>query len=305
MVQKDRLVFVNAHDQKPVPAGKLAKPLGSGAYGKVFLVRLGDQVYAYKELHNSQAQVVSSKGCIEATDELAKEMSIMLGLDHPNVMKLRLYVLANDGAGYLMDYVKEGDLLHYIKQGRNEGFSMVRWLALGIAKGLADLHRKGIIHRDLHIKNVLVHNGQAVITDFGCGKNLLDGDNTTKYAGMLAIVPPEVRDQTSETVNVACSYDMYGYGLLMAQVVRAVTEPALGGGWRELRDDEGWKRDHVHRAVLACNKAGESELREVILGCVIREGPDRRRPTAQEVVDRMMVGGVTGHGGRPDKLPES
>ncbi|CAI2174557.1 13210_t:CDS:2 [Funneliformis geosporum] len=43
-------------------------------------------------------------------------------------------------------------------------------IALEISEGLLCLHAEGIIQRDLHSKNVLIHQGKMLIADFGMSK---------------------------------------------------------------------------------------------------------------------------------------
>lgn len=161
----------------------------------------------------------------------------------------------------------------------------VRKLAKQIALGLSYLHSLPIIHRDLHIKNVLMRGGQnqhAVIADFNCGRKVTV-DLTKAYGGMVAIVPPECRGK--ELDHHDNSYDMYGYGLLVAQLVRGVSAGDDGEAWEEVEDDEGWKQGHVTRAVHLCVQGGHGDLGAVIRECL---NPDPvHRPRALDVVNRL------------------
>jgi len=84
-----------------------------------------------------------------------------------------------------------------------------------------------IVHRDMHIRNILVtkepgpHNKpryRAKISDFGCGRVILHSDsNQTCEPVFLPITPPEA---TVPGNKPSSSYDIYGYGILMAQVAR-------------------------------------------------------------------------------------
>ncbi|CAB4472882.1 unnamed protein product [Rhizophagus irregularis] len=80
----------------------------------------------------------------------------------------------------IMQYANGGDLQNYLK----ENFMNLTWndkkkLAFQIADGLNYLHNENILHRDLHSKNIVIHNSNAKITDFGISK---DQNNQTSMA---------------------------------------------------------------------------------------------------------------------------
>ncbi|CAB5364756.1 unnamed protein product [Rhizophagus irregularis] len=73
----------------------------------------------------------------------------------------------------VMEYADEGDLKHYL----SNNFEKLDWngkfrLALDITNGLQFLHKEKILHRDLHAKNIVIHQGKAKITDFGYSKSM-------------------------------------------------------------------------------------------------------------------------------------
>src|SRR5581483_1488566 len=72
----------------------------------------------------------------------------------------------------VMDYAKDGSL----RQNLNKNFNLMDWqvklCTLNIiAKGLSDIHEKGLIHQDFHSGNILKDYGHHRITDLGLCKS--------------------------------------------------------------------------------------------------------------------------------------
>ena len=129
---------------------------------------------------------------------------------------------------------------------------MLLQLLLDVAQGLVAIHGHqpdSIIHRDLHIRNILVtSDGRAKLTDFGCGRAVSNdvlalAAGQTSQPGFLPIVPPEARsDPVAELHAPSPAYDIWGYGLLVVQLVACLHSVPPDKDWESLEDVQHGQR---------------------------------------------------------------
>jgi serine/threonine protein kinase len=80
-------------------------------------------------------------------------------LRHPNVVSCLGTVVAPPTYCLVLEYCEGGDVREALESPTATGFF---WLvAEGVATGMAYLHRRGILHRDLKTSNVLVDRSGA------------------------------------------------------------------------------------------------------------------------------------------------
>ncbi|KAF0538224.1 glycosyltransferase family 2 protein [Gigaspora margarita] len=87
---------------------------------------------------------------------------------------------------YVIIYKKKQELNYY-----KISWTELIKIATEITLGLEYLHSNGIVHRDLHSKNILINDGKALITDFGISRQL-NGSTTSSSAvfGMIPYIDP-------------------------------------------------------------------------------------------------------------------
>src|SRR6266498_4926753 len=83
---------------------------------------------------------------------------------------------------YMMvfQFADGGSLEEYLRRTNNSLTWPTRLrLATGITEGLAHIHSHGVLHKDLHSGNILIHGGRPLIADFGCSRlSEYDGTRT-------------------------------------------------------------------------------------------------------------------------------
>ncbi|PKY49265.1 kinase-like protein, partial [Rhizophagus irregularis] len=96
-------------------------------------------------------------------------------------------------------------------------------LAFQIADGLNCLHNENILHRDLHSKNIVIHENNAKITDFGISKNQ-NNQTSTAYIGNFGVVAyMEPKRLINPKFPYTKSSDIYSFGVLMWEISSGCT----------------------------------------------------------------------------------
>ncbi|CAB5381692.1 unnamed protein product [Rhizophagus irregularis] len=98
-----------------------------------------------------------------------------------------------------MEYANGGTLRDYL----NENFNRLSWddkynLAHQLACSVLCLHDEGIVHRDLHSCNVLVHKKSIKLADFGLSKRIDEASNSqSKLLGRREEIIPDTPNDYS------------------------------------------------------------------------------------------------------------
>ncbi|WNG54169.1 protein kinase [Archangium gephyra] len=163
---------------------RVVAPLGSGGYGFVFKVECAGRFFALKLL---RARSLDARG--------QREINILRHLAHPNVVRFhdagRWPHSEHGHLFFVMDFV-EGRTLEEWALEENPCARCVARVMLEIVRALADIHSRGVLHRDLKRENILLRaaDGVPMLVDFGIG--WLEGEPTLTH-GTLPPGTPEYR----------------------------------------------------------------------------------------------------------------
>ncbi|RIB10106.1 kinase-like domain-containing protein [Gigaspora rosea] len=122
----------------------------------------------------------------------------------------------------VLQFANGGNLRDYLK----ENFSRLQWndklrLAKDVAQGLLFLHNHSIAHRNLHPRNILIHDGRAIIADFGLSKIITNETSISNsyIHGMPAYMDPKCFiDNVNNTYKRSLKSDIYGFGVLLWEI---------------------------------------------------------------------------------------
>ena len=157
----------NASRRKETKFGDyiLGQTLGEGEFGKVKLgwKKDGSAQVAIKLIRRESLGSNPSR-----LPKIYREISILRGLSHPNIVRLHQMAETDKYIGIILEYASGGELFDFILNHRYLKDHAARRLFAQLVSGVGYLHKKGIVHRDLKLENLLLdRNRNIIITDFG------------------------------------------------------------------------------------------------------------------------------------------
>ncbi|XP_072907108.1 ribosomal protein S6 kinase alpha-5-like isoform X3 [Hemitrygon akajei] len=175
---------------------ELLKVLGTGAYGKVFLVRKIsghdiNKLYAMKVL--KKAAIVQKA---KTTEHIKTERQVLEHIRQSPFLVTLHYAFQTDTKLHLiLDYVNGGELFTHLYQREHFTENEVQIYTGEIVLALEHLHKLGIIYRDIKLENILLDgDGHIVLTDFGLSKEFVIDKNEKAYSfcGTIEYMAPEI-----------------------------------------------------------------------------------------------------------------
>ncbi|KAG0223874.1 hypothetical protein BGW42_005498 [Actinomortierella wolfii] len=196
----------------------LGPTIGRGAFGVVHFARWDGQPCAVKIFFVSQSDA--------AQKNIKKEIMIMKELRHPHIILFRSEGKIRGRLAFIMEYAENGSLEKAIRAETRIEWSVKENITQGIVRGLAYIHSKGIIHRDIKSANVLLtKHMESKLCDFGLA-TVKDFSTTNAVGenlkGTIRWMAPELFDGKP---NYNTETDVYVLGWIMWELATNTTPP--------------------------------------------------------------------------------
>ena len=290
-------------------AGKYryVKKLGMGGMGAVCLVS-----------DIKTQEMLAMKYCLseDHMDRFEREVLAWLQLgQHPNIVSAIYFDRINNKPTLFIEYVKGPTLKDVIKQSQTdrEELYLEKMLdyAIQICRGMDHLHEKGIIHRDLNPKNIIIQEddgfGVVKITDLGLSKLkvLPRKSKSTKMSGRHLAAKIELTEtnqvlgtpqymspqQYTSSKEVNESTDIYAFGLILYEMISCGKFPF------EANSTTGWLHAHLYRSprhikkqaavkISLFNHKTRNELYELVMKCLAKT--NRERPANFAEIEKQL-----------------
>ncbi|XP_029956117.1 MAP/microtubule affinity-regulating kinase 4 isoform X3 [Salarias fasciatus] len=207
---------------------RLLKTIGKGNFAKVKLARhiLTGREVAIKIIDKTQLNPTSLQ-------KLFREVRIMKGLNHPNIVQL-FEVIETDKTLYLiMEYASGGEVFDYlVSHGRMKEVE-ARAKFRQIVSAVHYCHTKNIVHRDLKAENLLLDaDANIKIADFGFSNEFTLGNKLDTFCGSPPYAAPELfQGKKYDGPEV----DVWSLGVILYTLVSG-SLPFDGQNLKELRE---------------------------------------------------------------------
>jgi serine/threonine-protein kinase len=154
-------------------------------------------------------------GAVLGPDRFSREIEIAAGLSHPHILPLYDSGNADGLLFYVMPYIAGESLRQKLSRETQLRIGEAIEITRQVASALEYAHARGMVHRDIKPENILLHEGEAMVADFGIA--LIAGTapddrftGTGIMVGTPAYMSPEQAagerslDGRSDVYSVAC-----------------------------------------------------------------------------------------------------
>jgi eukaryotic-like serine/threonine-protein kinase len=200
-----------------IPGYKIIGKLGAGAMATVFKARQLslDRLVAIKILPQ---KFTSNPQFVE---RFYAEGRAAAQLNHPNIVQAFDVGKANDYHFFVMEYVDGrtvyDDIAHKKRYNEIEAID----IAIQMAEALHHAHQRGLIHRDVKPKNIMLTNDDvAKLADMGLARALSDKDAAEAEAGKAFGTPYYISpEQIRGEKTIGPQTDIYSLGATLYHMV--------------------------------------------------------------------------------------
>ena len=202
---------------------RIERELGQGGMATVYLAQdlKHDRKVAIKVLRPELAAVIGA-------ERFLSEIKTTANLQHPHILALHDSGEADSFLFYVMPYVEGESLRDRLSREKQLPIGDAVRIATEVAGALDYAHRHGIIHRDIKPENILLHDGRALVADFGIALAASSAGGRMTETGMSLGTPTYMSpEQAMGDRELTPRSDVYALGAMTYEML--LGEPPFTG----------------------------------------------------------------------------
>ena len=203
---------------------RIEREIGAGGMATVYLAHdlKHDRDVAIKVLH-------PDLGAALGAERFLSEIKTTAKLQHPHILPLLDSGDADGLLYYVMPLVEGETLRARLERERQLAIDASLRIATEVAGALDYAHRHGVIHRDIKPENILLHDGRAVVADFGIALAVSAASGSRMTQTGLSLGTPQYMspEQAMGEKQIDARADIYALGAVLYEMLTG--EPPFSG----------------------------------------------------------------------------
>ena len=202
----------------------IERELGQGGMATVYLARdlKHERDVALKVLRPELAAVLGGQ-------RFLAEIKITARLDHPHILTLIDSGESDGFLWYVLPFVHGESLRDRLNHEKQLALEEALQITKQVAGALDYAHRQGVVHRDIKPENILLHEGEAMLADFGIALAVKEaGGNRLTETGLSLGTPQYMSpEQATGDRLLDARSDVYSLGAVLYEMLAG--EPPVTG----------------------------------------------------------------------------
>jgi len=193
----------------------IERELGAGGMATVYLAQdiKHDRKVAIKVLRPELAAVIGA-------ERFLSEIKTTANLQHPHILPLHDSGEADGFLFYVMPYVEGETVRDRISREKQLPVDDAVRITTEVAAALDYAHRHGVIHRDIKPENILLHDGSALVADFGIALAVSTAGTRMTETGMSLGTPHYMSpEQAMGEREITARSDVYALGCVLYEML--------------------------------------------------------------------------------------
>ena len=153
-------------------------------------------------------------------ERFVSEITTTANLQHPHILALHDSGEADGFLFYVMPYVEGESLRDRLAREKQLPIADAVRIAGEVAGALDYAHRQGVIHRDIKPENILLHDGRALVADFGIALAATSAGSRMTETGMSLGTPHYMSpEQAMGERQLDARTDIYALGCVLYEML--------------------------------------------------------------------------------------